>query len=78
LSASISCSDALAAIRRGERLQPALIRSLGEEHPADFFRTIVEALADSFDPIQAAAYEDLMRAWIPPAAQVKPVIPHRV
>lgn len=78
MSASISCSEALDAIRRGEQLPPALVRSLGEEQPADFFRIIVEALADSFDPAQAAAYEQLMRAWIPPAPRVQPVIPDRV
>jgi hypothetical protein len=78
LSASISCSDALAAILRGERLPAALVRSLGEEHPADFFRIIIESLADSFDPLQAAAYEELMRVWIPPAAKVGPAIPDRL
>jgi hypothetical protein len=78
LSASISCSDVLAAIRRGERLPPATIRDLGENQPGDFFRIIVEALADSFDPTQAQAYEDLMRVWIPPLPRVQPVIPDRV
>ncbi len=78
MSASISCSDALAAIRRGERLPAEVARFLGEKQPADFFRVIVESLADSFDPAQAAAYEELMRAWIPPAPPVKPVIPPQV
>ena len=41
------------------------MRFLGEQHPAEFFRIIVESLADSFDPDQVEAYEDLMRAWIP-------------
>jgi hypothetical protein len=78
LSASISCSDVLAAIRRGERLPPATIRDLGENQPGEFFRIIVEALADSFDPAQAQAYEDLMRSWLPAVAPVQPVIPDRV
>ena len=78
MSASISCSDALAAIRRGERLPTALVQSLGEEQPAEFFRVIVESLADSFDPAQAAAYDELMRAWIPSGPQVEPDIPDRV
>ncbi len=78
MSASISCSDVLAAIRRGEQIPPAVVRDLGDKHPGEFFRTIVEALADSFDPAQAQAYETLMRAWIPPRAPVQPVIPDRV
>jgi ADP-heptose:LPS heptosyltransferase len=82
LSASISCSDALAAIRRGEQLPPAIIRDLGDNQPGEFFRIIVEALADSFDPAQAQAYEHLMRAWIPaslaPHAPGHPAIPDRV
>jgi ADP-heptose:LPS heptosyltransferase len=68
----------LEAIRRGERLPPAAVRALGDEHPADFFRIVVESLADSFDPAQAAAYENLMRAWIPPTPRVEPKIPQRV
>ncbi|HVV45762.1 MAG TPA: hypothetical protein VHC72_11160, partial [Bryobacteraceae bacterium] len=78
MSANISCSEALAAIRRGERLPAGMVRTLGEEQPADFFRIIIEGLADSFDPAQAAAYEDLMRAWIEPAARARPVVPERV
>ena len=68
----------MSAIRRGERLAPATIRALGDNQPGEFFRVIVEALADSFDPAQAQAYEDLMRAWIPQLAPVPPVIPDRV
>jgi len=67
LSASTSCSAALQTLRRGERLPLETVRALGEEHPAEFFRIIVEALADSFDPAQAEAYEDLMQPWIPSA-----------
>jgi ADP-heptose:LPS heptosyltransferase len=78
LSASISCSEALSAIRRGEKLPPATIRALGDNHPGEFFRVVVEALADSFDPAQAQAYEELMRAWIPAVAPVQPVIPERL
>jgi len=78
LSASISCSEALATIRRGERLPTEVVRSLGEEQPGEFFRVIVESLADSFDPVEAAAYEELMRAWIPVIAPVQKVIPDRV
>ncbi len=51
---------------------------MGEEQPSEFFRVIVESLADSFDPAEAAAYEELMRAWIPPGARIRPVIPDRV
>lgn len=54
------------------------MHALGEECPAEFFRTIVEALSDSFDPDQAAAYEQLMTAWIPPRARVQPRLPARV
>jgi hypothetical protein len=78
LSASISCSEALAAIRRGEHLPAEVVRSLGENQPADFFRVIIESLADSFDPAEAAAYEELMRAWIPAVPRITPVIPARV
>jgi ADP-heptose:LPS heptosyltransferase len=59
-------------------LPAEVVRFLGEQQPADFFRIIVESLADSFDPAQAAAYEELMRAWIPPAPRVPPVVPDRV
>lgn len=78
MSASISCSQALAAIRRGERLAPKIVRALGEEQPAKFFRDIVESLSDSFDPKQVAAYEELMGAWIPATPQNRPAIPGRV
>jgi ADP-heptose:LPS heptosyltransferase len=78
LSASISCSAALEAIRRGERLPPAIVRSLGEEQPDDFFRVIIESLADSFDSREAAAYEELMQAWIPPVPRVPTALPDRI
>lgn len=65
-------------MRRGEALPAELVRSLGEEQPGEFFRVIVEALADSFDPEQAAAYEKLMQAWIPKTPRVPCVIPERV
>jgi hypothetical protein len=78
LSASISCSDALAAIRRGEKLPAELVRRLGEDQPGEFFRIIIEGLADSFEPADAAAYEELMRAWLPARARVAAVAPARV
>ena len=78
MSASISCSDVLAAVRRGERIPPAVTRELGDNQPGEFFRVIVEALGDSFDPAQAQAYEHLMQAWIPPREPIQPAIPDRV
>jgi ADP-heptose:LPS heptosyltransferase len=54
------------------------VRALGDRQPDDFFRVIVESLADSFDPDQVKLYANLMRAWIPPAPRVQPVIPDRV
>ena len=78
MSPSISCSTALEALRRGEQLPSAFIRELGENHPDDFFRLIIEPLADSFDPAQAAAYDQLMTAWIPAALRPQPVLPARV
>jgi ADP-heptose:LPS heptosyltransferase len=56
------------------------VRALGEEHPAEFFRIIVEALADSFKPALAEAYETLMEPWIPRTQRpsATPVIPARV
>ena len=82
MSPSISCREALDAIRRGERLPAEIVRSLGEEQPGEFFRVIVESLADSFDPAQAAAYDELMRAWIlttlPTGPATNPTVPDRV
>lgn len=78
MSASISPSEALAAIRRGEKLPSDVVHRLGEEQPTDFFRVIVESLADSFDPAEVAAYEELMQAWIEPPPAVKAVIPNQV
>jgi Glycosyltransferase family 9 (heptosyltransferase) len=75
LSASISCKEALDAIRRGERLPAGMVHALGEEQPGEFFRVIVESLADSFDPAQTAAYEELMGVWIPPRRPILPTIP---
>ncbi len=77
MSASISCSEALAAIRRGERLPPDVVRALGENDP-DFFRVIIESLADSFDPAQVAAYEDLMRVWVADSPRTRPRLPERL
>jgi ADP-heptose:LPS heptosyltransferase len=50
---------------------------LGENDP-DFFRIIIESLADSFDPAQVASYEDLMRAWILLSPRVEPRLPERL
>jgi hypothetical protein len=54
------------------------VLSLGEECSGEFFRVVIEGLADSFDAADVAAYERLMRAWIPKAPSVAPVIPDRV
>lgn len=54
------------------------VRALGDRDPAGFFGIVVESLADSFDPAEAAAYERLMRAWIAPAPRPAPVVPERV
>ncbi|MDP9053208.1 MAG: hypothetical protein M3N93_02745 [Acidobacteriota bacterium] len=78
MSASISCSEALAAIRRGEKLPVDAVRRLGEEQSGDFFRIVIEGLADSFERSQAAAYKDLMRAWIPESGRPAASIPARV
>lgn len=68
----------LAALRRGSFPPAAEIRDLGESSPAEFFRDVVEPLGDSFDPAQAAAYEQLMRAWLPALPPVTPAIPAHV
>ena len=68
----------LAAVRRGEFPSAELIREFGENCAGEFFRDVVEPLADSFDPAQAAAYDRLMRAWIPEVPAVTPAIPSQV
>jgi ADP-heptose:LPS heptosyltransferase len=68
----------LEAARRGEILPEPLIRALGEECPAEFFRIVIESLADSFDPAQAVAYKELMRAWVVEPQHVEPAISERV
>lgn len=78
MSESISHKALLEALRRGEKPPLDLIRELGDREPADFFRIVVESLADSFDPAQAEAYEYLMSAWIEPARYVRPEVPKRV
>jgi ADP-heptose:LPS heptosyltransferase len=83
LSASISCSrraaELLERIRRGEKPPLARVKALGEECTGQFFRVIVESLADSFDPAEANVYEELMRAWIPsPPPSSVPLVPERV
>ena len=42
----------LEAARRGEILPENLVHALGEECPADFFRIVIESLADSFDVLE--------------------------
>jgi ADP-heptose:LPS heptosyltransferase len=82
LSASTSCSErtwqALEAIRCGECVPDEEVRSLGEECPGEFFRVLIEGLADSFDAADVAAYERLMRVWIPATPCATPVIPSRL
>ena len=82
MSANTSCRERavalLASLRRREYPPAGHIHALGETCSSEFFRDVVEPLADSFDPAQAAAYERLMRAWIPPASGTAPVIPPRV
>lgn len=68
----------LAAARRGEYPSAEQIRDLGETCPAEFFRDVIEPLADSFDPAQVAAYNELMRAWLPALRSVAPGLPARV
>ena len=46
-----------------ESISLSEVRAFGEERPAAFFRDVVEALADSFDPANVAVYERLMNAW---------------
>jgi hypothetical protein len=64
--------------RLPEKLTPQQLFEFGETSPAEFFRDVVEPLADAFDPAQAAVYEDLMRAWIPVTPVINAVIPDRV
>ena len=82
MSGSTSCKERatalLAAAIRREFPPDRQIREFGESCPGEFFRDVVEPLADSFDPAQAAAYERLMRVWIPAGTPVTPAIPKRV
>ena len=82
MSASTSCRDRAAALLQAvsqcEIPVPEEVRSFGEDCPDEFFRSVVEPLADSFQADAAAAYEQLMRAWIPAAPAVCSVIPSRV
>jgi ADP-heptose:LPS heptosyltransferase len=55
-----------------------VIQRLGDEHPAEFFRFLIEPLADSFEAADAAAYRDLMRAWVAPLDYAAPSVPERV
>jgi len=71
-------SAILASLRRGQPIPEAELRTFGETHPRQFFRDIVEPLADSFDPAQSADYEQLMRVWIPSTPTTAPAIPTQV
>lgn len=62
-------------MRAGGELPAEVIRDLGENHPGEFFRLIVEPLNDSFDAGQVAVYERLMTAWLQPETRVSPAIP---
>ncbi len=46
-----------------ESISLSEVRAFGEERPAAFFRDMVEALADSFEPANVVVYERLMSAW---------------
>ncbi len=86
MSASTSCkaraAGLLAALLNegdgGEWPPDARIRELGETCAVEFFRDIVEPLADSFDAAQAAIYKRLMAAWIPARPAARPAIPAKV
>ncbi len=77
MSASTS-SSVLETLLRGGRSPVAEIRALGEESPGDFFRTVIESLADSFDPAQSEAYDYVMQAWDLHRSAPPSVIPDRV
>jgi ADP-heptose:LPS heptosyltransferase len=53
---------------------------LGEDCPGEFFRGLIEPLADSFTRADASAYPELMRPWLPTLAtqDIRPEIPARV
>jgi len=54
------------------------VQALGEECPGEFFRVVIESLADSFDPAQSAAYDSLMGAWGLRRKVATAVVPARV
>jgi ADP-heptose:LPS heptosyltransferase len=82
LSESTSCSEraqrALEALRAGAPPPHREIHALGEECPGDFFRIVIESLADSFDPAQSEAYDYLMQAWDLHRTKSPVTIPNRV
>ena len=82
MSASTSCNlraaKLLDRIRRGEKPSPEFVKQLGEDCPGEFFRGVIEPLADSFDAADAELYTELMRPWIPAAPSARPEIPTRV
>jgi ADP-heptose:LPS heptosyltransferase len=54
---------------------PRQLREFADTHPTEFFRDVVEPLADAFDAVPAAEYEQIMRAWIPEVPRTTPAIP---
>jgi ADP-heptose:LPS heptosyltransferase len=82
LSASTSCSNRAAElldrIRRGEKSSLQFVKQLGEDCPGEFFRGLIEPLADSFDTADASIYPELMRPWIAPQPLARPGIPARL
>ncbi len=78
MSASTSAKDFLAALRRGETPPETELRAFAEACAGEFFREIIEPLADSFDPAQSQAYERVMQIWIPKREPFAPAIPARV
>jgi len=62
----------LKSVRTGQ-LPLADVKAFGDQHPAEFFRELVEPLADSFEPADVAAYEAVMQAWLPPTTRAEPL-----
>src|SRR5262249_50835024 len=77
MQASRVAAELLSAARQG-RVSLAELRDFGDRHPTEFFRDLVEPLADSFEPHDASVYEAVMQAWLPRAERAEPAIPDRV
>lgn len=82
MSANTSCNlraaELLDRIRRGEKPSLEFVKQLGEDCPGEFFRGVIEPLADSFDAADAELYMELMRPWMPAPPRTQPEIPARV